>query len=223
MINDGRLVPVDPVNPSVRRFGADANAVRLTKIYLDAARTNVPFVLKGNWLWIQDASSLTAAADSQFNFDQGDKFTLRKGWFLRGVFFEQLILTHSAQAGEWLSVMYGVEELGNLSVVNPTASASSFTETKATTIIRSHTTVDYNGGVAVSILAALATRRAVTIQSYHGNTELVGLGHGTIDAIANGYTLAPGESVRLTTSDDIFANATTDGLFQRIVMLEERD
>ena len=202
--------PREPETPSLEGiappFASRANATRRLRIALDSAAVNREMPATGTWLYVVEASSRAALARVEFNEQRGDKFPIREGLFLSGLEFNVLWIENTAQAGEWLDILFGVETQGNVRIVNPTSAISSFELTKGTTFV---TPLNASVGVAAaSVLAAFAGRREALLQSDAGNAGIIYVGHDATVGPGRGLRLDPGQSLVLSTSDDIFAEAT---------------
>ncbi len=77
-------------------------------IELDNARNDEFVAVAGKTIYIEDASSDSALASVKLNRIGADSLNLKKGSSIETV-FSGLYLTNTAQAGEWLKVIFGRE------------------------------------------------------------------------------------------------------------------
>lgn len=200
-------------------FGRSFVHIPVVRITLDLAVTDRRYDATGTWLYVVDASSTVAVAQLEFNEQIGNKFPIRHGLFLSGVAFNRWYVDNAALAGEWLDVMYGVETTGGVRIINPVSAVSSFELTKGTVF---NALLNASVGlVAALVLATNSARREAILQSDSGNTGAIYIGHDVTVGPTRGIRLDPGQSTVLSTSDDIWAEATVAA--QTLHMAEIRD
>lgn len=185
----GRIFPVPSEGVAPRKFALDANRVKTRKITLDAARDHVQINIAGTFLWAAEASSRSAKAYVSLSEESGDQgIPFKEGSSFRGVAFSSIWLTNTAQAGEWILLVYVVEEVGQISIDNPGAIYTSVSLVKSTTASDTADAVLASGATAT--IAADATRSALIIGSLSTNTENFRTGPGA--AAGRGRELQPG-------------------------------
>lgn len=72
---------------------------------LDNARTNHRIAWRGSFVRIRRRSSSTAEINVKFNDAQGEAYPLKNGEGFDGVPFQELFITNTAQAGEWVELV----------------------------------------------------------------------------------------------------------------------
>ncbi|MBA7518478.1 hypothetical protein ES705_10548 [subsurface metagenome] len=77
------------------------------RIDLSIARTDEIVMLAGEFLIVEESSSASATASVKLNMDKNDALRLRKGVGIETVFVK-LYLTNTAQPGEWLNLIVGI-------------------------------------------------------------------------------------------------------------------
>lgn len=77
------------------------------RIDLSTARTDDMISIAGEFLYVEEVSSDSALASLKLNRNTNDSFDLRRGVVLKTI-FERLYFTHTAQAGEWIDLIVGV-------------------------------------------------------------------------------------------------------------------
>jgi len=77
------------------------------RIHLDTARTLELWAITGEFLYVEEVSSASAAATIRFNRNTNDTLDLIRGVEINTV-FEKVFFTHNAQAGEWIDLLIGI-------------------------------------------------------------------------------------------------------------------
>jgi len=199
-VGDGqRYTPDATPRRGAPGFGTDANSVGMRTIDLGTARDLEEVNLTGTFLWAYNASDLDASIDVHFQDQSGRPVTFQKGLLIRGVRFDRLFISNTAQAGKYVTFMYLVERgEGGVSVENPLVAFQNVTLNKPDTLAGS-------GDQAVSTastdtLAANAGRRELTVQADDGNTGPVYLRDSSGNAFAK---LSPGDAVTVSVTDEM--------------------
>jgi len=205
-----------------RRFAADAAQFHTITIPLDVALNLKEIPMIGTCLWalIPSGGDLTPVATIRFNDQNGEGLAVSPGMFLKGLRFDRIFLTNTAQAGKSLTLFYGVDTFGNLAIQNAAIALASVTFTKGTTFATA-ADVTVTTAATVQVLAANATRRYALIGNPIANPMLMRIGDAGA-AAAEGIELLPGEKIRLETSAAIFA-FNPDAVDRKITALEISD
>ncbi len=202
-----RIYPQSFEGASPPEFGIDANTVKVRTINLAVAHgTPHRIDMGGNFIWVVNASSL-AATCQLFLGDaslSGSGFPIGQGFFMRGIRFSRVFITNLAQAGESLTLLYGVDMSDTVSIENPSIAYSSVTTSKATVFDTVADVAVVAAAAAAQILAANAARRAAIICSLAANAQIVRIGDTNTGA-ARGAELSPGESITIETTEAIYA------------------
>lgn len=198
-----RFHPVAREGDSLPEFGIDANRVGIRKISLDTAIKNKEIEIGGNFLWGVEASSVGAAMQIAFQDTFGDTLPFGKGSVIKGVRFSRLYITADAQPGEFITLLYAVDESGVMEIVNPSADTKSVELTKATGL---ESLVDkaVGSGAVESILPANASRRDAIVQVLSTSANGARVGDANING-GRGIELLPGAAVTLKTTNELFA------------------
>lgn len=163
-----RFTPAETPQGAPPEFADRANRVGTIQLDLGTARDNKEIDIAGTMLWAIDASDLDASIDVKFNDQIGTGVTVERGFFLRGVAFNQLYVTNSAQAGKTIKLFYAVEGRDNIQIENPLVAFQNVKIDQGDTYTGSGDT-NINDATTDTI-AADGTRREITIQADDGNT-----------------------------------------------------
>lgn len=208
----GAAVPVGIEATAVTPFASEISQLRTLKIPLDNKQTMVKFPATGTFLWAQDASDLTASLSIAFqNQDSDNAVTVSRGMFMGGVKFDQLWISNDAQAGKYITLVFGVEKAGQVRVVNPDSSFSDVTVTKSTTL-GTVADVACPNGAATNVLAALSTRRTAYIRVPATAASSVRWGDSNVGA-ARGEEVDPGQTITVDCTDDVYIYNGTGAAF----------
>ena len=188
----GAVTPAGDRLPAVAQFGNRANALRVITIPLDTVMTDKLFNLTGTVLYAISATSLNATMDVALQEQGNGALPISQGFMIRGVRFDKIYITASAQAGESITLLVAVEQNDKLEIVNPANQFTSVTVSKAANITSFADVVIAAGGH--TDIAADATRRELHITSLAANTTNCRVGGSTSDA-THGAELLPGGSV----------------------------
>lgn len=101
-----RTLPHGPMGNAPPEYGIDAQCVRVMTLALDTAREKEAINIGGSLFWVIDASSDTATIDFFYRHDQGDGIPIVNGDSIGGIKFNRPLVSHAAQAGEYLTIMY---------------------------------------------------------------------------------------------------------------------
>ena len=184
--------PVNSANPG--QFGQDTGKPKSRIFLLDAVTADQTIALGAStFIWVRRASSATASMDVTFDHDRTGSLRLTQGFFLSGMSFSILNLTHAAQAGEWIEIVYG--PLFSPNAVNPSEAVSTFTPEP-----RSALTVFHDSTLATTtvhpVLAANAKRQRAVVQNVGPDDFRVGyvIGGSGVSS-TTGFILTAGESM----------------------------
>lgn len=160
----GRLGPQVPAQPAAGDFGANANQLYVLRIPLDVAQSYKRYAAAGNCLYVIDASSPTALAYVRITTD-GAELPLRQGFAARLPAFKDLSVRNTAQAGQWIDVLYYVASF-DFFVLNPGAQISTVDLTKATSGENINGTIPAGfAGIVVPVVIADSNRRRTILSN----------------------------------------------------------
>ncbi len=77
------------------------------RLHLDTARASEFWGLAGEFLYIEQVSSESALASVRLNLNTNDELDLQAGTVIKTV-FKEFYITHTAQAGEWIDLIVGI-------------------------------------------------------------------------------------------------------------------
>jgi len=200
-----RIFPHGPEGEAPPEFGIDANAVKTTTVDLTAARlTPERIEIAGSILWAVASSSVGALVNIYLNDQQRDGIPFQRGMFIRGVRYSRVYVANAAQPGEWITLVYAVEGPRNVQIENPAAQFTLIDLTKATVFNALADLVLVAAAAAVQVLPANAARRVAILGNLAANGNIFRVGDATCAANI-GQELAPGDSIRIETTEAIFA------------------
>lgn len=188
---------------AVPQFGIDANAVRIIRVPLDNAREDERLDIIGTFLYAISSSSKNATLNVAFQEQVQDGIPYKEGQFISGLSFSQVYFTNDAQAGEFLLLMYGVEEAQGLTVQNPSSQYNNISVIKPTTV-STVADVAIAAGATQLISAADATRKEILISNFGTNANVIRVGDVNTGA-ARGIEVGIGQTVNLTVTGAIYA------------------
>ena len=188
----GHEDPSMPNSGGVPLFGQNANKLHTIKIPLDVATTNRRIDVPGNFLWAITASSLSAAVTIRFNDQTGEGLTFQRGMMIEGPAFGEVYAEWSAQAGESITLAYGVGGLPfGMRVENPLI-AFQQVQIDVPNTFDSIADVSLAAGATTAIIASNALREGVWIGNLYGAATQVRIGDSGAGA-ANGVEILPGQ------------------------------
>lgn len=199
----GRLVPIDTRQEAAERFGARAQTVQIVTIDLSTAQTLKELKMTGNTVWALDATSNAAALTVRFNEQSGQGVTFKKGMFLKGINFDRVFVTNTAQSGATITLLVAVEGDQLIAIENAAETLSSVNLVKASSA-DSVADVSITATSTVLVAAAASTRHELLITNLAANTQTMRIGDSGAGA-TNGIPLAPGQTLILSTSAAIYA------------------
>ncbi len=214
----GEITPFETPTRSVPEFGALPNRIKVRTIALGTALDMKEINLGGSMLWCVDAFSLTTNIQIRFQNQEQDPITFRKGMMIRGIDFNQLFVSCTAQAGASITLMAVVEDDKNINIENP---AIDFTVTNPTRPDHIHSAANLTivaAAAAVAIFPADATRYDAVIQASPPNTQNLRIGDSAVTG-TEGHVLQPGETLILHTTGVIYC-FTAAGADQVVHLLE---
>jgi len=189
------------------RLGWD-NYVR-RRINLDNARLDELLTIAGEYIYVEEVSSSSAAASLKLNRNTNDSIDLIAGVTVETIFTD-LYITNTAQAGEWIDLLIGI----NFKYRKPFAAAGSSPQSEAQSVVPlTHANPNTNVTPAARICNAACIKADVN------NTQTVWIDFGTA-AVQNAcLPLDPGESVSVNLSNlnRINANFEVGGEYVFIV------
>ena len=77
------------------------------RIHLTDARTAEFWGVTGEFLYVEEVSSKSAAAAIRLNLNTNDEIDLQTGVVIKTV-FKEFYITNTAQAGEWIDIIVGI-------------------------------------------------------------------------------------------------------------------
>ena len=197
----GVKMPLDAPAQSPLPYGLFAAGLKVYPLLLDVARTSHKLSISGNVLWAYRASSLTAVASIQFNTLEGDNIEYREGLFIAGAKFSSLYVTHTAQAGQYLMLLYTEDASREMRVFNSNMGAATVMISKSANLVSTADVVMGATGRTL-VLAANTNIRTAIITNLPANANTFRIGDVSCTA-TRGAPLKPGETISLDTTDDI--------------------
>jgi len=193
-MKNGRIFPHEVPEKAPPGYGDHVNRLgRITIPLDDATQLEEIAALIGNFIYVETATSKSASLSIHLNDQYQSEIVFREGMFIAGFKFDTAFVTHAAQAGESLTLVYGIES-GNLRIENPAVLSSEITETKLTT-------VEGVADVTVSnpaneILPADPTRKRAHIFNHHATANIRVGGDGTT-SVGRGALLPAGIGITI--------------------------
>lgn len=195
----GVVLPVENPDFGVRRFAEGANALFIRTIALDTARAEALVKATGDFVYVLDASTNAASIDIKFNGQDSDAIPFSLGRLVGGTPFDRWYVTHTAQPGAWVKLMFGVAP--GIFVLNPSANISSFDLVKATNL-QTVADVTVSAAALTAIRSSSSVRRKIHIKNMHASAA-IRIGDSLITA-TRGIKLDPGETITFETTDFVF-------------------
>lgn len=194
----------NPQGQSPPEFGINAPVVHTKQFDLTNARDLVEVPIGGTALWCITASDLNAWIDVRFNDQLRSLVRYQMGLFIRGTAFSRIYVSNDAQAGKTLDLLYVTErDLSRFEISNPAIAYNSVGLANAQ-VLESIADVTCNAAATTLILAANANRRCAMITNLSTNISTLRIGDAGA-AATNGLPIAPGTTVSISTTDDIYA------------------
>ena len=213
----GPFYPVDnPGDAGVKPWAIDSQRLGFRRIPLDNAQTRKEIKIAGDFIWIYNTGTIDANANIHFREDSSSTsvgLLLKRGTALRGVKFDSIFITNTAQGGDYLDVMYAQEVGTDLDMLNFVSAAASVDIADIVPPDDLETVADVSvvaTNPAAIISAADANKREVIVRNLPTNFNTQRIGDSNTGA-ARGVPIKPGESITLTTSDAVYAYNTNDG------------
>lgn len=196
---------VNPQTFSPPEYGQDDNIISTVRIKLDDALDLKEIAIGGSMLWAQQASSKSAWVNLRINDQLRGPIKVQEGLMLSGARFSRVFASCDAQAGEWIDIVYAAETKLGLRVENPASQFASVSLEPGSSFTHDTVTV---GVAATLIKAANTSRKSITIQAFGGPIYI----GGAAVAVADGFYLAAGSSVKLSNTAAVYgiAGANTD-------------
>ena len=171
------------------------------RLHLDTARSDELFVAAGEFLYIEQASSESAAASVKLNRNTNTSLDLVRGVRVETV-FQSLHISHEAQAGEWLDFVIGI----NFKYYKPQGSAGGIDAAQAV-IELTHANADTNVAAASNIC------NLAIIKACPKNTDIAWIDFGQAAVQDSCFPQEPGDSVTVNVSntDQVNANFEVGG------------
>ena len=178
----GIVVPSEDSSPTSPAIGSDTPPFSVIKVALDTATTGQLLSVAGNFVWVIQASDVTAEVDIQFNTQTGDEFPFTQGAALGVWPFQKLYLNWSAQPGKWVKLAISKSRPGaQLLFLNPAIAVNNVSLTgnnngvvERPGTLKSFADVAVANATQVLILAADATRRRAQLVNTGANAIRIG-------------------------------------------------
>jgi len=199
----GVKMPQDYPAQSPLPYGLFAAGVKAYPVLLDNVRTEHEIKISGNLIWAYDASDLAANFTLKFNTLESDGVIIREGFFIAGPKFSRLYISHEAQAGKYINLLYTEDGRRDVRVINPNQTAATVEITKAGTI-NAWADVVVGAGARAVISVALPEKRNVHIRNKALNPAAFRIGDIAVNA-TSGIELNPGEYIDIETTAAIYA------------------
>jgi len=168
------------------------------RIDLSTARDAEFWGYAGEFMVVEEVSSASAAADIRLNRNTNDAIDLRIGTIIKTV-FKEFYITNTAQPGEWIDVVIGI----NFEYYKRFAGGSALPQSEAQPCI-----IVTNALADTDTQAAAHICNRVLIKAHHANTDLVWLDFGAAAAVENACFDLPADhslSVPLSNTDRVHA------------------
>ena len=198
-----RIVPNPAPQSAAQEFGTPHRSLDQMTFALDNARSEAEIAMTGSFIWVREATDNATEITVKFNSQAGPGIVFQKGMVISGPEFSKIYLTHAAQANKSITLVYGIQPtislenpaiaLASVTVSAPVASANNFKSIADVTLIGLATTL---------ILAANLNRIEAIITNLAANAQTMRIGDAGA-AAAEGIELAPGQTLILTTTDEI--------------------
>ena len=151
------------------------------RIPLDTARADLGLSLTGDFLYVAAASSASALATVKLNRNTNQTLDLRRGTEIKTI-FTQLFVTNTAQSGEWIDLVTGV----NFEKIDLHRD-----ENRAAQAVVEIT----NGAANTNQAGADQVAERVVILAAPQNTDIAWVDFGQAAVQDSCYPLEPGDSV----------------------------
>ncbi len=215
----GHHLPIAAIATAPAEFAQNAPRLQTVTIDLSNARQQERLKITGTFIWAVKASQSGSNLTIQFNEQAGQGIEFSEGLSIGGQPFGQLFLTNTPQAGQSLTLVYGVETIGGLRVTNPGEIVQTFQLQKATTWDAEQ--VVTVGIAAVQLAAAQADRREIIINSPVANAQKVYIGKANTVTAANGIELLGSGTLVLSVTGAVWAIADLAGASVRIAEIRD--
>jgi len=206
---------------AIAGYGDNVNRIGRITIPLDSALDLEDIGIIGNFFYAESATSKNANFLLRLNDQYDSPVTVKEGLFIAGMKFDKGYVSCAAQAGESITLIYGIES-GNLRIVNP---ADQFNDVD---LVRGN---DFHGindvalsAAGVTLIAATdTTRRALHITNLSGNASTIRVGGNTTTSATRGTPIAPGQTftIQHAAGDNIYAY--NPGAIQSVALSHEQD
>ena len=171
------------------------------RILLDAALDNKELPIAGDTLIVVNASSINALATVRLNNTSNEAIDLRLGRKINTI-FTTLFMSCTAQAGEWLDVLAGIDfDIDFTDLLLSTMNELIDDSEAQPSITVTNATADAN------TVAAAHPCSSVIIKSLSTNTGLVWVNIGAAAVEGSCYDLSPGSVIGLSMSNTNKINA----------------
>ena len=202
----GELIP--PVGDAPARFGTGAHNYFVRTFLLDTARTLVEIPMTGTFIYISAATNQDTNVDIRLNTQREAGANYRLGRLVGGFPFDKIYLSHAAQAGETITLEYGVTHPDlPLNILNP-SNVISTVELRKYGTITNFIEVAVPAATLAVIRAANGNRREIGLTNTGVNWANVG---GTGVGGFTGIRLYPQQTVFLDTTAAINAFGAAAG------------
>lgn len=202
--------------------GFQSPNVNVYTIDLSVVRESFEITLTGNVFWVQNGTDLTSTADIAFgsNSQVGNKFSVSKGLFIRGVNFTSIFVTNTSQAAKTLTIITVNDASNTFNVENILTSAGSGGGSSSSSSVSETSDLSVAASTTAEILAENTNRISALITNISSNTTEFRIGGSTSVGAAKGIPLTVGQTVTLETTSAIYGyNSHTSAQSLAIVEL----
>jgi hypothetical protein len=203
----GALHPVAREGLAPDEFARAAPAVRVITLELTTARILDEIKITGNFLWAIDSSGADVAVTVFFNTQGTTGIPFAAGLSIAGQPFNKIYVTHAAQAGQTITLVYGVESPGGFRLTNKSTTIQTVQVARPTTFTGN--TTKSVGLTAVEMITTSGTRREAIVNYISAGTGKLYVGHSNAVTTANGIEILPGGTLILTCTAAIWGISDT--------------
>lgn len=199
----GTLLPHATPVEAPPAYGVDPNRILIVTFPLDDARDIERYFTGAcNFIWALEATSLTASISLRFQSQrQSSVVPFSQGQWIKGIRFDTLFLTNTAQAGASITFFMLREGPDSIDAFNPSAAAATV-NLALPTVIDTVADVSLATAATTQILPALATRHNTQVSNLSGNPREIRIGDLNTGA-ARGRELNPGETILIEGTEAI--------------------
>ncbi len=177
------------------------------RIMLDDARDRQPIGIAGEYIYVKKVSSGSAEATIRLDRNTNDELDLARGAKTETV-FRDFYITNTAQAGEWIDLLIGI----NFKYERP--AGDPHLEAQAIVVVT-------NGSANTNTIPSAQIAERVLIKADVVNTGIVWVNFGTVAAQNACLPLDPGESTQVSLSNLNRINANFEVADERLFIVNE--